>query len=441
MDHSRGAKEGVCRVPGETCGDRQVDVAVLGAGVVGMCTAYALARRGLSVVLIDRDEGPGRGTSFANGAQLSYAYVDALAQPALWRKIPAMLAGLDPAFRISLQPDMEFLRWNLAFLRNCTANRFREATRAALQLGLESQIAMAQLRAHHAFDFGHATPGKLHIYRDTAALARAEEVSLLKQEAGFEQHVVSSAEARNIEPALSGAEDFAGALWTPAEEVGDPHRFCEGLLAAMRCEYRVAAHFNWTLGSFAETDDGITVTEKEGGTGRELRARQAVICLGPEAGPFLSGLGIRVPIQPMKGYSFTAPATAGAPRVSLTDTARKIVFCRLGESLRVAGLAELGQWDRWVNPDRLHALIHGARAFLPEAARFDQAGEGWAGLRPMTPDSQPIVRRASRRIILNIGHGMLGWTFAAGTGERVAGLLTAGDICPPYKGLFKACPR
>lgn len=419
MDHSRSAKgETRARAAKARQEDGPVDVAVLGAGVVGLCTAYALARRGLRVALVERAGEPGRGTSFANGAQLSFAYTDALAQPSLWRKLPGMLAGLDPAFRVRPSFDPEFLRWGLAFLRNCTGARFSRKTWAALELGVESQVALAELRARHPFAFDHARPGKMHLFRDGAALARAEEVSHMKREAGFEQHVVGAAQAREIEPALTEAGDFVGALWTPEEEVGDPYLFCRGLLEVLTRDYGVTAQFDFTAGTPMVSPDGVTIPER--GLPRTIRARRMVVCLGIDAPDYLASLGIRAAIQPMKGYSFTAPLGAHAPHVSLTDTARKIVFCRLGETMRIAGLAELGVHDTAVDPARLRALVEGARAGLPQAARYDEVAGGWAGLRPMRPDSVPEVRRAGERIFLNIGHGMLGWTFAAGCGERVA---------------------
>lgn len=426
MDHSRSAKgEARARAAKAPEDEAPVDVAVLGAGVVGMCTAYALARRGLRVVLVERAGEPGRGTSFANGAQLSFAYADALAQPSLWRKMPGMLADLDPAFRVRPSFDPEFLRWGLAFLRNCTGARFSQKTWAALELGVESQVALADMCARHPFAFDHARPGKMHLFRDDAALARAEEVSQMKREAGFEQHVVGAAQAREIEPALTEAGHFVGALWTPEEEVGDPYLFCRGLLRVLRRDYGVIAQFDFAAGAPLITPDSVTIPER--GSLRTVRARRMVVCLGIDAPAYLAPLGIRAAIQPMKGYSFAAPLGAHAPHVSLTDTARKIVFCRLGKTMRIAGLAELGVHDTAVDPARLRALVEGARAGLPHAARYDEAKDGWAGLRPMRPDSVPEVRRASERIFLNIGHGMLGWTFAAGCGERVAQQVLAAD--------------
>ncbi|MDZ3831646.1 MAG: FAD-dependent oxidoreductase [Sphingopyxis sp.] len=396
------------------------DILVLGAGVVGMATAYALARRGLSVALADADEGPGRGTSFANGAQLSYAYTDALAQPALIAKLPAMLLGLDPAFRVRLSLDPDFLRWGLAFLRHCTASSFERHTMSALALGLESRAAMADLLARHPLDFGHAVSGKLHLIRDSAALPRARQVAAMKAGAGIEQHILDADEARRIEPALADAGDLAGAVWTPADEVGDPYRFCEQLLPVLTGHHGIEAHFGFRAAALQRENGMIAVSD---GAGRRITARRIIVCLGADAPSFLAPIGIRVLVRAMKGYSFTAPSTPHAPRVSITDTARKIVFCNLAGQMRVAGLAELNNRDSRVDDRRLRDLIDSARAALPLAADYDRAGHGWAGLRPMTPHSVPIIAEAADGIFLNVGHGMLGWTFAMGAAERTARLV------------------
>lgn len=425
MEHSRSAK-GEMRAhsaeashPSAGFGP-DADVLVLGAGVVGMTTAYALARRGYSVIVADRADGPAQGSSFANGAQLSYAFTDALGQPGLIAKMPAMIAGRDPAFRVKLSLDPDFLRWGLSFLRNCTEARFAANTRTALKLGLESQAAMMALRQRHPFDFGHATPGKMHIFRNRAGLDQARRVATIKQAFGVEQHVLSPFEALAIEPALAETGAFTGALWTPGEEAGDPLRFCQGLLGVLQGEYGVRPAFGFDIATLTRRGERIIARSHAGG---EITARRAIVCLGAEAPEFLAPLGLRVPIRPMKGYSFTAPAGANAPQVSITDTARKIVFCRLGNAMRVAGLAELDRRDRNIDPARLQGLIDGARASLPHAADYDAAGSGWAGLRPMTPTSRPIIRQARAGIFLNIGHGMLGWTFACGAAERVAALV------------------
>lgn len=408
----------------------RVDMLVVGAGVVGVSTAYALARRGYSVAIVDRAEGAGLATSFANGAQLSYAYTDALGSPAMLRKLPSLALGRDPFFRLGGRIDPELIGWGLRFLRNCTADRFSKNTLAVLKLALESQAAMHALLKRHPIDFAHTMPGKMHLYYDRAALAAAAQVMDLKRAHGVEQRVLSAAEAIAIEPALEGARGLAGVIYSPRDAVGDPSRFTNGLLRVVREEYEVRSFFGFDLNRIHVQGDGVVARDLRG---REIAARRIVLCTGADAPRLARGMGVRVPVLPMKGYSFTAPTGKMAPRVSITDTARKLVFCELDGQMRVAGLAELGARDASIDPERMGALVGFARESLPDAAEYDAIASRWAGLRPMTPSSAPIIARPSASLILNVGHGMLGWTLAMGAAERAAELAQI-DLKPAKTG-------
>jgi D-amino-acid dehydrogenase len=397
-----------------------VDVAVAGAGVVGVATAYALARRGLSVALIDRTQHPAMGASFANGAQLSYAYSDALGSPALLKRLPALALGADPAFRVKAALDPDLIAWGLRFLLASSAASHQNGTLATLALGLESQKALHALLARHPLEFGHAEAGKMHLYFDPAALVGAAEMVKLKARHGATQHVLTAGEARLLEPALAGARDLVGAVYSPGDEVGDPHRFASELTKVLADTYRVRTAFGFDV---AQADLGANETVLTAKDGQRIRARMLVVALGAEAPRFLRKLGVSVPILPMKGYSFTAPLGSVAPQVSITDTQRKIVFCRLSGQMRVAGVAELGNRDLAADPRRFAWLLDAARTSLPEAADYDSAGAPWTGLRPMTPTSTPIISRPRARLVLNVGHGMLGWTHSMGAAERAAALV------------------
>lgn len=397
------------------------DIAVVGAGVVGLATAWALARRGARVLLLDRADGPGLGTSYANGAQLSYAYTDAMAGPALWRQLPTMLSGRDLAFRTRVSADPHFWGWGLRLLRNATAARQHRNTLDTLALALESQAAMTALLARHPLDFQHRVAGKLHVYADAAARPKAEAMIAAKRPFGVRQQWLSPAEAVAVEPALAGARGMAGAVYSPEEAVGDPWRFCIGLLAVLQADYGVQARFGVALHGLRR--DGTHWRLSADADGDDLRVRQVVLCTGIDSHALLRALGLRSPLMAVKGYSFTAPCGALPPDASITDTARKLVFCRLGDRIRVAGLADLNDWDPTPSPARLQQLVALARASLPEAADYDRIAHRWAGLRPATPDSRPVIRRADDGLVLNIGHGMLGWTLAMGSGERAAALL------------------
>lgn len=393
---------------------------VIGAGVVGVATAYALARRGMAVTLIDSRAEAGQGTSFANGAQLSYVYTDALANPSLLRRAPGLLLGLDPVFRMRVPTDLGYLRWLLRFVRNMSGSHFRQNTLEGLRLGLESRVAMHRLLEQHAFEFGHVTNGKLNLYDDARAFAATRGLVELKRAAGAIQQLLTAGEARDVEPALAArAQLFAGAVYSPQEEVGDPYRFCNGLMGVLKRHYGADIRLGTEIQAIDEARGGAVVTAR----GERIEAGIVVLCAGIESRHFLGQLGLRGTLVPMKGYSFTAPKGAAAPGASITDVARKFVICPLNGAIRVAGGADLGAPDNAVVRADLERLVGTARDILPQAADYSQAGSGWAGLRSMTASSLPVIRRIGPRLALNVGHGTLGWTFAMGSAERLASMV------------------
>ena len=392
---------------------------VVGAGVVGIATAWALARRGCRVTIIDQRNGPGEGTSFANGAQLSYAYSDALANPGLLKRMPGLLVGADPAFRLKLAVGPGEVSWLLRFLRQCTSSAFERNTLSGLVLGLESRAALHDLLARHPLEFAHVVAGKLHIHDDPSSFAAARTLAAIKNAHGAGQRVLAPAEAAAVEPAIaSRASAMAGAIHSPQDEVGNPHLFCTALTNVLVRDYDAEPWFGVT--AVGVSPHGNEARLDLGG-GKQVAADHIVFCTGTVPGFVPGGLASRV--LRMKGYSFTAPPGAAAPRVSITDVSRKIVFCRLGDSIRVAGLARLGDNDPAVDPRAVAGLVDAARAALPEAAVFRAAGVFWAGHRPMTVDSLPIIRRVAPGISVNLGHGMLGWTYAMGSAERAAAMI------------------
>ncbi len=396
------------------------DVAVIGAGVVGMAAAWALAQRGRQVLLLDRAEAPGLGTSFANGAQLSYAYTDAMASPALWGQLPGMLLGRDAAFRARFTLQPHFLRWGMAFLRNATPADLHRNTLATLALALESRAAMAALLARHPIDFLHKTAGKLHALYTPDALPKARAMIAAKRPYGIRQELLSAEEAVAVEPALAGARGLVAAVHSPDEEVGDPWRFCVALHALLTTQYGLQTRFGFDAHRLLPEGGGWRLLAQ---TGETVLARHVMVCAGIDSHTLLRRMGLGSPLMAVKGYSFTAPPGPLPPKASITDTSRKLVFCPLGDRIRVAGLADLNHWDPHPDPDRFAQLVAMAQASLPEAIDFDRIEHRWAGLRPVTPQSTPVIRRLPNGLIVNIGHGMLGWTLAMGSGERAARLV------------------
>jgi len=394
------------------------DVLVLGAGVVGVATAEALMRHGLSVMLVDRAAGPGEGASFANGGQLSYSYTDALSSPSLLKRLPGILAATDPAFRVARRFDPDYLRWCLAFFAQGRAGRFAANSLAGLTLALRSRALMEELLARTPIDFAHAVPGKLLLHEDAGAFRAASAIAAAKRESGIEVRALNPGEAMEAEPALSAiASRLAGAIFSPGDAVGNPHLFCARLVKLLE-KRGLQTRFGATVDRIEPGDQAALRLS----SGERLRGQQLVIAAGPQAAALLRPLGWRVPIMPVRGHSLTLPLGPRAPRVSITDVARKLVFCRLGDQMRIAGLADVGLNSNAADPARVAALRAAARESLPDAADYADTGAPWAGLRPVTPDSLPIVARRGA-ITVNVGHGGLGWTYALATAEQAATLV------------------
>ena len=291
-------------------GDAIHDFAVIGAGVVGVTTAYALARRGVSVALVDQESGAGLGTSFANGGQLSYAYTDALAGPALFRKLPALALGLDPAFRLKPSFDPSLLSWLLCFLRNMSAGRHQTNTLTILQLALESQKVLHELLERHTIDFEYSRTGKMHLLYDNDAIGNAESTGRLKRQYGVAQEVISPSEALKLEPALAQVSGLKGVIYSPGDEAGDSYRFSIGLLEICRRKMNVRPLFDFQVNGIDRHPNYVSLKSR---SGTVLAARRIVICAGTGASQVSGLIGLRLPIQPMRGNSFSAPLGDLAP--------------------------------------------------------------------------------------------------------------------------------
>jgi D-amino-acid dehydrogenase len=400
------------------------DLVVIGAGIIGVSTAYALARRGHRVAIVDRAEGPAFGASYANGAQLSYANTDALASSALLKRIPKLVLGRDPSFKVNSTFDPDFLKWAIEFLRNCSESRFRDNTSSGLLLAMESRLAMQKLLEAHPIEFGNAVPGKLHLYFDERAFAAAREVAKIKRANGFPQDELTRTEAASIEPLVLSRENVVGAIYSPMDEVGDAFKFSKALLDILASEYGVTTRFNYEVDKIELDSHGVMLSNS---AGEVVRGSQIIVCAGIDSVGLLKKVGARCALWPMKGYSLTAPLGEQAPRVSVTDTSKRIVFCPLSWKLRVAGLAELGQWNTQVTEARSKLLIEMAREAFPYAGAYDRIESVWAGVRAMTPSTLPILSRVRPKVLVNSGHGMLGWTYAMGSAERVAEIVALSE--------------
>lgn len=392
-------------------------VTVIGGGVIGLATAYALVREGREVTLIEGRDSLGSGTSFANGGQLSYRYVSPLADAGVpWQALGWLLQG-DSPLRLRLRMDPAQWRWLAGFVGACRRSVNRRNGARLLELALHSQASLARWRGEDAMaGFAWRRNGKLVAFRSEAAFAKAR-ASLIDANA---QQVLDGNALRQLEPALADAP-FMGGIHTPDEEVADCHQFCLALAARLqasgRCRFLLGQPVKRLL-----HEQGQVVALQLGD--ERLAVQQVVLCAGHRSAAL--GLpGLRLPLYPLKGYSLTAPIFAGqrAPQLSVTDYERKVVYARLHDQLRVAAMVDIVGFDEGLEQHRLATLERLARATLPDAAQYD-AAQAWAGMRPATPSGVPLIGdTAYRNLWLNIGHGALGFTLACGSAERLAGVI------------------
>ena len=394
---------------------------IVGAGVIGVTSAYALARRGWRVEIIDAGPCIAGGASKGNGRQLSYSHTAALASPRLISKLPGLALGLDPAFRLSLRPDAAFARWLVQFLSQCRRSAFVRNTVACSLLAGESRRAMDRLLEEHALSFRLRNAGKLVLLPDEKARRDAERTLRLTSQSGQRQSILSSAEAIELEPALDAfAGPLAGAIHSPEDQTADCAEFCTQLLGAITREYGVSFRKESEV---VRIDSGHSESVVHLASGEAIPSELVVVAAGHEANRLLAPLGYHQPLAPMKGYSFTAPVGPSAPRISITENANRMVFTNLGDSMLVAGLAELGEASGEVDPVRLEAMKRRAQAIFPDALDYERSDDGWAGIRPMTPNSLPVIGRLSPSLAVNVGHGMLGWTLAMGSSQRLGRMI------------------
>ncbi|WP_394787232.1 D-amino acid dehydrogenase [Rhodoferax sp.] len=399
-------------------------VCVLGAGIVGLATAYVLRQQGLEVTVVDRAT-PGAGASGGNGAQLSYSYVQPLADPGIWKQLPKLLLSADSPLKLQPQWDPQQWRWGLAFLRACNTATSADSTAQLLQLAARSRLGFEAMLQDLALDCDFSRTGKLVVYASAEALAGVRRQVALQQALGSVQEVVSAERCVALEPALQHYQaQMAGAVYTPGECAADCLKVCAGLHAAL-----LARGVKFLLG------DEVTGVVRQGARlqavqtrAGPLQADQFVLALGSASAAFARPLGLRLPVYPLKGYSITLDipgASSTAPTVSVTDAARKVVFARIGSRLRVAGMAELVGQNTAISPERIQQLREATRALFPEC-NLDGELNPWTGMRPATPTGLPLVGRHARgpeNLLLNTGHGALGFTLAFGTAQRLADAL------------------
>ncbi|MBA4093827.1 MAG: amino acid dehydrogenase [Candidatus Accumulibacter sp.] len=414
-------------------------VLVLGAGVVGVASAWYLAEAGHEVTVLDRQPAAGLETSFANGGQISVSHAEPWATPHAPLQALAWMGREDAPLLFRARWDPALFDWSLRFLRECLPWRTRANMRNIVALALYSrqrlQALRAELAAHDGLAYDHLERGILHVYTDRREFARAVEAAAAMRALGCDRATISAERCIEIEPALAAARPLlVGGDYTASDESGDAHRFTQRL-AALCAARGVTFRYGDTVEKIAAGGGriaGVLVNNAAGG--EVLVADAYVAACGSYTPRLLRPLGIRLPVYPAKGYSATLPLgpDSVAPTVSLTDDGHKLVFSRLGQRLRIAGTAEFNGYDTELNPVRCQALIRRAGELFPDL-RPAGAPEFWCGLRPATPSNVPAIgHTAYPNLYLNTGHGTLGWTLACGSGAALADLVSGRSPEPRF---------
>ncbi len=398
-------------------------VVVMGAGVIGTTAAWYLLQNGHQVTVIDRRHASAQETSFANGGQISACHATPWANASTPKQILGWLGREEAPLLFRMRFDPQLFSWGLRFLRNCTDARARINLEKALRVAIYSRDCLRALRDELDLEYDHSTRGILHICRTEQDMVAVEKATAQMQEYGLKRRLVSPQECLNIEPALRDATaPIIGGSFTPDDESGDARKFTECL--SEHCIAKGAAfHFNTNITGLVHDQGKITCVQTDKG---DIHADAFLVCLGSYSPLMLAPLGIKLPIYPCKGYSISIDTTgySGAPETALIDDSVKMVYSRLGTHLRVAGTAELDGYNLRMSLRRQKLIVDKALELFPNSGDRSSI-DFWSGLRPVTPDSAPVLGDTKyANLYLNTGHGTLGWTMSCGSAKAVADLIS-----------------
>ena len=398
-------------------------VAVLGAGVIGVTSAYYLAADGHEVTVIDRREQAASETSYGNAGLITPGDSYAWASPEALKLFLKSLYRRDLGIKMRAYADPRLWSWSLKFLRECTLARTRINTLRKLRLTLYARECLAGLMTRTGIRFDATSRGVVYFYRSQESLDHGVSHMRLLADHGLRIEVIDRNRLVEIEPALAPAKDkLAGAIFSPMDQTGDSAQFTRKLAAWCAEQGTVTFRYGTTINSLAVEGDSIRrVTTDQGPVDADL----FILALGAESPRLAQSIGVTLPIYPVKGYSLTVPISGAhqAPSIGGVDEDKLIAFSRLGNRLRLAATAEFAGYNQGYRPNDFRALLATARELFPNGGDYENA-ERWAGLRPMTPSSVPILGRAVyRNLYLNVGHGHVGWTMCCGSGKFVADLV------------------
>lgn len=394
-------------------------IVILGSGVIGVTTAYYLARAGMQVTVIDRHDGPGLDTSFANAGQVSPGYSTPWGAPGIPLKALKWMFQRHAPLSIRLDGSLFQLRWMAAMLANCSPNRYTLNKERMLRLSSYSLDCLQELRRETNIAYEARTGGTLQLFRTAQQLDQAQRDIRVLSECGIDFELLDSNGVKRFEPALAQSwQKISGGLRLPSDETGDCYLFTTEL-AKQAGKLGVRFRFGTNVQSFMlDAKHQINGVALDTPVSQVIKADQFVVALGSFSRALLAPLGIDLPVYPVKGYSLTIPIVdeSLSPVSTVLDETYKIALTRFDQRIRVGGMAQLSGFDRSLCPQRRATLEMVTTQLFP-GGDLTRA-EFWTGLRPMTPDSTPIVGRTFHpNLFLNTGHGTLGWTMACGSGR------------------------
>lgn len=399
----------------------EMRVIVLGSGVIGVASAYYLAQQGAEVTVLDRQSGPAEETSFGNAGQISPGYSTPWAAPGIPFKAVKWMFQHHAPLAINLDGSMWQLQWMAQMLKNCNPQSYAVNKERMMRVAEYSRDCLRELRKDTGINYENRAKGTLQLFRKEAQMEAVQRDISVLQECGVSYELLNGNELGRVEPALANTQDkLVGGLHLPNDETGDCYLFTNAL-AQIAKELGVNFQFNQNVEKLIVEGDEIKGVQVNG---KVLTADRYVLAFGSYSRDFLKPLDLQLPVYPVKGYSLTIPIIdpAFAPQSTVLDETYKIAITRFDQRIRVGGMAELSGFNLGLNEDRRATLQMVTQDLFP-GGDMAQASF-WTGLRPMTPDSTPIIGATRfKNLFLNTGHGTLGWTMACGSGKLISDIV------------------
>lgn len=398
-------------------------IVILGAGIIGVTTAYQLMKRGHEVTVIDRQSASAAECSFANGGQLSYSHAEPWANPNILQKIPLWLIKKNSPLVFNIRLDPPMWMWSLKFLVNCYSKSVKENTRNMMRLSLYSKECFKEMDNDLDLEYSKKDKGTIHVFSSQKTFKHHIKQAEFQKSLGCDFEILSDRNAcEKIEPALKNSPaKIVGGIYFPMDATGDVHKFTTNLTNHLK-QQGVKFEYDTTVEEILTKEDKIIAIKTDKGI---KKANSYIVTLGAHSRPLMEKIGITIPLYPMKGYSISVKVNdkKRTPTIGVTNPDNKIVFSRLGDVLRAAGTAEFAGYDSTIRENRIETLKEMVQGLFPYCGDFGEA-TSWSCLRPSTPGGNPIIGGTKfRNLFLNTGHGTLGWTLSCGSAKIIADII------------------